>query len=423
MKVDVEHVSGIEKRMTVVIPPESVTSEIDKAYLDLKKNIRLKGFRPGKAPLPILERYFKAQIEEEVISKIVKETYPKALDEIKAAPVSQPKIENNVLEKGKEFSYTAVFEIKPEVKVQGYEGLELERQKVEETQDSELAKELDSLRNTYATLKDVDGRGIVKGDYALIDFEGTVDNKPYTGSSQKDYFLEIADKSYFPGFADQLIGLTKGGEKSFSLTLPEDLPNKDIAGKTVDYRVLIKGIKEKVLPNLDDEFAKDLGDYAGLDALKKKLKEEITEKKKMQAEIDLKEKIFDILIEKNQFDVPKTLIEMQVRNMIVDTQQMLAAQGLNLENLGQSTGQLFERYKGTAERQVRTALLLEVVAQQQNLQAEEDDYEKEYQMVAKQVGQDMQTVKAKVEKEMLRPQILEKKAIDFIIAKAKITDK
>jgi len=423
MKVELAHVSGIEKRMTVVIPPEAVTSQIDKAYLDLKKNVRLKGFRPGKAPISILERYFKAQVEEEVVSKIVKDTYPKALEEVKAAPVSQPKIENGVLAKGTEFSYTAVFEIKPEIKAQGYEGLELEREQAAAVDDAELAKELENLQNTYATLKDVTSRGIRKGDYVVLDMDSTIAGAAFQGGKQKDFFTEVSDTSYIPGFADQITGLAQGQQKNFSLAVSEDFAKKDIAGKTVDFTVTVKGIKEKVLPNLDDEFAKDLGDYQGIEDLKTKLREQMLERKKRQAESNIREKIFDALIAKNQFDVPRALVEMQARNMIMETQQMLAGQGLSIEKLGQSPAQLFERYRAPAERQVRSALILDAIAQQEDLKVENEDFDKEYQSVSQQVQQDLATVKAKLDPEMLRPQILEKKAIDFIIAKAKITEK
>jgi len=423
MKVDVAHVSGIEKRMTVVIPPEQITSEIDKAYLDLKKNIRLKGFRPGKAPVALLEKYFKAQIEEEVVSKIVKETYPEAIDETKLSPVSQPKIENGVLEKGKEFSYTAVFEVRPEIAVQGYEGLELEHQKAEPAAQEEVAKELENLQNTYASLKDVEGRGLQKGDYGLFDLEGTIGGKPYPGSTQKDFFLEISDTSYIPGFADHAAGLKKGEEKSFNITAPEDFPNKEIAGKSIDFHVTVKGIKEKVLPKLDDEFAKDLGEHEGIEDLKKKLGDQITERKKAQADAALKDAIFTALIEKNPFDVPKALVEMQARNMIYEMQKMFAAQGLDITRLGQNPGQLLERYREPAERQVRAALLLDEIAKKEGLTVGDEDFAEEYQKIAHQAGQDITAVKAQLGREMLQPQILEKKAIDFIIAKAKLTEK
>jgi len=424
MKVDVTHVSDIEKRLTVVVPQETVSSQFEQAYKELKKNVRLKGFRPGKAPQSLLEQYFKAQVEEDVISKILQESYPKAIDESKIAPVSQPKIENAGIERDKEFSYTAVFEVKPAIVPQGYEGLVLERENIAQAGDEELAKALEGLRSTYATLIDIEGRSLAQGDFGIFDLDAACEGKPYGGGPQKDFFLEISGTSYLPGFAEQVDGMQAGEERSFSLQLPADFGNKDYAGKQVDVKVALKGIKERVLPVLDDEFARDLSQkYSCLDDLKKALSDEISTRKRTQAEHGFKEKIFDALIEKNAFDVPKALIDMQARNMVMETQQMLAQQGIKLESLGQSAGALLERYRGPAERQVRAALILEAIAAQEGLTVDDADFDKKYEELAAQYGQDVAAVRAALDPEALRPQILENKAIDFITAKAQITEK
>ncbi len=422
IKVDVKNVSDIEKRLTVAIPPNAVDTEIDKAYVDLKKKVKLKGFRPGKAPISILQRYFKAQVEEDVISKLVKDTYTQALDEIQAKPVSQPKIENGVLEKGKEFSYTAVFEIKPDIAVTDYENLELEKEEVEVT-DDDVTKEIDSLRNSYATLQEVTDRAIKQGDCVVFDYEGTVDGSPYPGNVQKDFFLEMTEDAFIPGFSQHLIGLTLSAEKDFSLDVPEEYINKDIAGKNAAFHVIIKNIKEKIMPVADDEFAKDLGEYTDLEDLKHKLQKALTERRRMQADAALKEKIFDIIIEKNPFEVPKSMVDMQIRNMMYEMQQMLQAQGLKLEDMGQPVEQMYEQYRTPAERQVRSALLLGAIAQKEALTAAEEDFEKKYQELAKQYQQDVAVIKSKLDRELIQPQILERKAIDLIISKARITGK
>ena len=423
MKVDVTNVNSVEKRLTITISAESVESRIDKEYLKLKKKVALKGFRQGKAPISILQKYFKTQVEEDVISEIVKETYPKGLDEIKASPISQPKIENNVLEKGKDFSYTAVFEIKPEFTVKDYDGLKLEKEKSGDITDAEVEKEIEAMRSRFATMKEVSGRACKKGDFAVIDYNGTVNGKSYSDSSRENFFMEIGDNSFLTGFPEQVTGMQKGGEKEFSLAVPSDHSSKDIAGKTVEFKVVLKEIKEKVLPKVDDEFAKDLGDYADVKDLKIKLKEAACEKKRLDSEQKLKDKIFDILIEKNPFEIPKSMVENQVRSMLMNMQQMLGAQGLKLEDLGQSPEQLFEQYRQPAERQVYSALLLEAIALKEGLSANDEDFEEKYIEVAGQVNQKVDVIKTKVDKDMLLPQILEKKAIDFIISKADITEK
>jgi trigger factor len=235
--------------------------------------------------------------------------------------------------------------------------------------------------------------------------------------------MEISDDAFLPGFPEQITGLKKGAEKTFSLSVPEEYTNPELAGKTVEFTVLVKAIKEKVMPEANDEFAKDLGEYSGLTDLKKKLNESLTEKKRSQSEAGLREKIFDILIEKNPFPVPGTMVETQVRNMIKNAQQMLESQGMKLEDMGQSMGQLFEQYKTPAERQVRSTLLLGAIADREGLVAEDKDFETRYQEFAEQMRQDVAAVKAKIDPEMLRPLILEKKALEFIISKAKITEK
>ena len=422
MKVDVVSVNDVEKRMTVCISVDLVDGEIEKAYKGLKKEVKIKGFRPGKAPLAILKKHFKAQVEEDVISKLVSDSYPKALEEAKEMPVSPPKIENGVVEQGKDFTYTAVFEVKPEIDVKDYEGLELDKEKVE-ISDEDVDKEIETLRNSHATLKEVEGRPVQKGDNVLVDYEGLVAGEPFPQGKQQNFPMEISEDTFLPGFSDHIIGMNKGENKTFSIDLPEDYEDKNISGKKADFTLTLNEIKEKVIPELDDEFAKDLGEYKDIQDLKDKFKESMLERKKQKSEGDIREKIFEILIEKNSFDVPKKMVESQAKNMVTEMQQMFAAQGMNLGDMGQSPEQLIESYKQPAEKQVRSALLLEAIAKKENLDADQSEIEAKYEDLAKQVGQDVAFVKEKVTDDMIKPQVLEKKALDLIISKANFADK
>jgi len=422
MKVDVVSVNDVEKRMTVCISLDLVDGEIEKAYKGLKKEVKIKGFRPGKAPLAILKKHFKAQVEEDVISKLVSDSYPKALEEAKEMPVSPPKIENGVVEQGKDFTYTAVFEVKPEIDVKDYEGLELDKEKVE-ISDEDVDKEIETLRNSHATLKEVEGRPVQKGDNVLVDYEGLVAGEPLPQGKQQNFPMEISEDTFLPGFSDHIIGMNKGENKTFSIDLPEDYEDKNISGKKADFTLTLNEIKEKVIPELDDEFAKDLGEYKDIQDLKDKFKESMLERKKQKSEGDIREKIFEILIEKNSFDVPKKMVEAQAKNMVTEMQQMFAAQGMNLGDMGQSPEQLIESYKQPAEKQVRSALLLEAIAKKENLDADQSEIEAKYEDLAKQVGQDVAFVKEKVTDDMIKPQVLEKKALDLIISKANFADK
>ena len=422
MKIDVVSVNDVEKRMTVCISLDLVDGEIEKAYKGLKKEVKIKGFRPGKTPLAILKKHFKAQVEEDVISKLVSDSYPKALEEAKQMPVSPPKIENGVIEKGKDFKYMAVFEVKPEIDVKDYEGLELEKEKVE-ISDEDVDKEIETLRNSHATLKEVEGRPVQKGDNVLVDYEGTVAGEPLPQGKQQNFPMEISEDTFLPGFSDHITGMNKGENKTFAIDLPEDYGDENLSGKKADFTLTLNEIKEKVLPELDDEFAKDLGDYKDIQELKDKFKESMLERKTQKSEGDVREKIFEVLIEKNSFDVPKKMVETQAKNMVMEMQQMFAAQGMNLGDMGQSPEQLIESYKQPAEKQVRSALLLEAIAKKENLDADESEIEAKYEELARQVGQDVAFVKEKVTDDMIKPQVLEKKALDLIISKANVAEK
>ena len=349
----------------------------------------------------------------------MKDTYPQAVEEAQVIPVSQPKIENAGIDPDQDFSYTAVFEVRPKIEPQGYTGLDLRREATASADDKELEAALEGLRSTYATLKDVEGRALARGDFGIYDLNATCEGRPYGGGEQKDFFLETADSSYLPGFAAQVEGMQPGEQRNFTLQLPEDFANKDYAGKAVEVTAALKSIKERVLPELSDEFARDLSPkYACLDDLKKAMAEDIDSRKRSQAEHAYKEKLYDALIEKNPFDAPRSLIEMQARNMVMETRQMLAQQGIKLESLGQNAESLVERYRGPAERQVKAALILDAIAQKEGLAVEDADLEKQYEEIAAQYGQDITAVKAALDPAVLRPQILEKKAIDFISANA-----
>jgi len=422
MKVDVSSISGVEKRMTVCIPGSRVDEEIDKTYKGLKKEVKIKGFRPGKVPVAILKKHFKAQVEEDVIQKIVSDSYPKALDEVNERPVSQPKIENGIIEAGKDFTYTAVFEVKPEIDVKDYEGLELAQEKVEIT-DEDVDKEIETLRKSYATLKEVTERAAQKGDTVVVNYEGTVDGEAIPQGKQEDYSMELSEATVFPGMADQIAGMNTGESKDFSIDLPEDYGDETFAGKKADFTLTLNEIKERILPVLDDEFARDLGEYKDIQDLKTKFRASMLDQKKQKSENDIREKIFDLLIEKNSFDVPQKMVETQAKNMLMEMQQMFSAQGLNLADMGQSPERLLENYKGPAEKQVRAALLLEAIAKKESLDADEKEIEAKYEELAKQVGRDVSFVKEKVSDDMIRPQVLEKKALELIKERATIIEK
>jgi len=422
MKAEVANVSEVERRVTVELDAEQVTNSIDKAYKNLQKKARLPGFRPGKAPLSILEKHFKAQIEEEVTNELVQKSFPEVMEQQNLKPVSMPKVENGVLAKGTAFSYTVAIEIKPTIDVKDYTGLKIERLQPEAT-DEDVNEELERSRASYADMREINGRPTQTDDHIIFDLEGFIGEETYMGGKKTDYFLELGKDMLLPGFDEHMIGLNPGDTKEFSLEIAADYGDTQVAGKTITFKVDLKTIKEKVLPELTDDFAKDVGEYENLDQLKEAARASISERKKKESGNKVREQISAALIEKNSFTVPQGMIEMQAQNMLQEIQRMFQQQGLDINEMGQDQAQMLENYKEPAERQVRSALLLEAVAEKENIKAEDDDFEKQYEELAALYNEKLETIKANIGKDRLESQVMERKTIEFILSSAEITEK
>jgi len=424
MKASVEEISSIKKKVSIEIPEDQVTQEVESFYKDLGKKAKIKGFRPGKVPRDILERYFKDYIKAEVIQKLIQDTYPQALSEANLQPVSPPVVDPGEFENGKPFQYSAVIEVKPDIKLEGYTGLKIEGKK-EEVKDEEVGERLKALQNLHANLKAIsEGRPIQAGDYVIIDYEASMGGKPLEGGKAIDFTVEVGSGQFIPALEEKLIGLKPEEEKEIEVSFPEDYGYKKWAGKTISFYVKIKEIKEKILPPLDDEFAKDLGDYASFEELKAKLKGEIEKEKELGLERQLKDQVVDQLLEANPFEVPDSLVEEQAKAMISDTKLRLAAQGVVLKNLGVSEEKLQEDYKVMAQKQVRTFLILEKIAGQEGIAVTDDEADDRLREMSERMHQKFDVVKRYYEKNGLLPEvkdgIIRDKTLNFLLEKANI---
>jgi len=424
MKASVEEISPIKKKVSIEIPEDQVTQEVESFYKDLGKKAKIKGFRPGKVPRDILERYFKDYIKAEVIQKLIQDTYPQALSEADLQPVSPPVIDPGEFENGKPFQYSAVIEVKPNIKLEGYTGLKIEGKK-EEVKDEEVGERLKALQNLHANLKAIsEARPIQAGDYVIIDYEASMDGKPLEGGKAIDFTVEVGSGQFIPALEEKLIGLKPEEEKEIEISFPEDYGYKKWAGKTISFHVKIKEIKEKILPPLDDEFAKDLGDYASFEELKAKLKGEIEKEKELGLERQMKDQVVDQLLEANPFEVPDSLVEEQAKAMISDTKLRLAAQGVVLKNLGVSEEKLQEDYKVMAQKQVRTFLILEKIAGQEGIAVTDDEADDRLREMSERMHQKFDVVKRYYEKNGLLPEvkdgIIRDKTLNFLLEKANI---
>ncbi len=424
MKASVEEISSIKKKVSVEIPEDQVTKEVESFYKDLGKKAKIKGFRPGKVPRDILERYFKDYIKAEVVQKLIQDTYPQALTEADLQPVSPPVIDPGEFESGKPFQYSAVIEVKPAIKLEGYTGLKIEGKK-EVVKDEEVEERLKALQNLHANLKAIsEARPIQTGDYVIVDYEASLGGKPLEGGKAIDFTLEVGSGQFIPALEEKLIGLKPEEEKEIEISFPEDYGYKKWAGKTISFDVKIKEIKEKILPPLDDEFAKDLGDYASFEELKAKLKGEIEKEKELGLERQLKDQVVDQLLEANPFEVPDSLVEEQAKAMVSDTKLRLAAQGVVLKNLGVSEEKLQEDYKAMAQKQVKTFLILDKIAGQEGITVTDDEADDRLREMSEKMHQKFDVVKRYYEKNGLLPEvkdgIIRDKTLNFLLEKASI---
>ena len=424
MRASAEEISPIKKKISIEIPEDQVGQEVDSFYKELGRTAKIKGFRPGKVPRNILERYFKDYVKAEVVRKLIEDTYPKALSETHLEPVSPPVVDPGEFVEGKPFQYSAVIEVKPEIKLEGYAGLKIEGKR-EEVKDEEVEERLKALQNLHSNLRTIsEARTIQAGDYVILNYEASLGGKSLEGGKAIDFTVEVGSGQFIPAFEEKLIGLKPEEESEIEVTFPQDYGYQKWAGKTISFHVKIKEIKEKILPPLDDEFARDLGDYSSLGELKAKLKGEIEKEKELALERQLRDQVVDQLLEANPFEVPEGLVEEQAKALVSDTKLKLAAQGVVLKSLGVSEEKLREDYKAMAQKQVRTFLILEKIAGQEGIAATDGEAEDRLKEMSERMHQKFDLVKQYYEKNGLLPEvkagILRDKALSFLLEKANI---
>jgi trigger factor len=425
MNVTIEEISPVKKKLNIEISAEQVTGEVESFYKEVGKKAKIKGFRPGKVPKNILERYFKDYVKTEVAQKLVQETFPAALSEKDFHPVSAPVIEPGELEIGKPFQYSLTVEVKPEIKIEGYIGLHIEGKK-EDPKEEEVEERLKGLQNLHAQLKTVpELRAVQPGDHVIFDYEARMGDQPLEEGKAVDFTVEVGSGRFIPAVEEKMIGLKPEEEREIEVSFPEDYGYQKWAGETVFFHVKVKEIKEKVLPPLDDEFARDLGDYDSLEDLKVKLKEEIEREKALMLDRQLKDQMIDKLLEANSFDIPESMVEEQAKALVSDTKMRLATQGIALKNLNIPEEKLQEDYRETARKQVRTYLILERIAAQEGITVTDEEAEERLRSISEKTHQKFDVVKRYYEKNELMPGlktgILTDKTLDFLLEKATLS--
>lgn len=425
MNVKIEEINSVSRRLSIDVAAEQVNSEISAAYKQIAKTAKIKGFRKGKVPQAMLEKYYQPQMQEKVFTRLINDTYFKALAEHKIQAISDPKItESGDLEKDKVFTYAAEVEIKPEVTARDYTGFSLEKEKFKS--DPEVVEtRLESMQSSRTEQKVTSRKKARQGDIVTLDFKGFVAGEAFEGGSADGHVLELGSGAFIPGFEEQIEGLKRDEEKELEVTFPEDYGNQELAGKPAVFKVTVREIKEKVLPKLDDEFAKEFGTET-LAELKEKLLEDHNLQEKNRIEGDLKERLMTALIEKNPIEVPETMVNHQLDYMMQNIKNRMQSQGMSLEMLGMNDENFRQMYRDTAVKQVQGSLLLEAVTRQENLSFDDAEIDSKIEQIADMANAPVDAVKNYYSGEGMRDQlvgqILEEKAIEFLLAQSKVNE-
>lgn len=426
MQVNVQRISPVMMEVQVEVPADLVRAEVDKAYSNLGKKAHVRGFRPGKVPRNVLTQLFAPQVHNDVMNAIVNTTLPKALEEKTITPVSTPNVEPGKVEVNAAFSYKARFEVQPDIDGDSvkFEGFELTRPRT--TADEKLVEEqLEQLRVRHARLEAPSpARPAKKGDVLTIDFTLSMDGKPVKDGGGEGVQLELGSGQVLPDLDTALTGKNVDDKFEVDAQFPESHPSKELAGKTAKFAVTVRDLKERVLPNLDDEFAKDVGQYTTLVELRADIHTKLEKALKDQAEASLAEQIVQKLNENNPLDLPPTLVEQQCRILEQEVAQQARRMGQRFTQ-EQATA-LHDRIHADAEKKVRAGLLMAAIAKKHEFKVTEEDLEKGLQELAQETGKNVAKLKVEYretsKRNMLIGMILEDKILDFLEGKSKITD-
>jgi trigger factor len=425
MQVHVARISSVLVEVAVEVPADAVRAEVDKAYATLQRKARIRGFRPGKAPRQVLARLYGPQVANDVASAIVTDTLPKALSNNNVQPVNQPKVETGKVEQGSAFTYTARFEVSPEITEVVYEGLELVRPSLAPT-ETMVEEQLELLRKTHARLEPLEPpRPAEKGDVVTVDFTLAVDGAELKDAAGQDVQLELGSGQLLPELDAGLTGKAVDDEMDVSATLPPGHPRQELRGKTSMFHVKIKDIKQRVLPALDDEFAKDVGSFQTLVELRADVHTRLEKLLKDRADAVLAEQIIEKLSEKNTVDLPPSLVEQQCRLMeleVLQNARRMGQQPPSKDDLAKMHGVMHEG----AEKKVRAGLLMAAIAKKQGMQVTEDDIRKGIEELASETGKNVAKVRAEYadpqRKNILIGMILEDRVLTLIESKAVIRE-
>jgi len=428
MKVTVEDVSTVKKVLHVEIPEEKVVSSLDEAYKTLKKTAKIKGFRPGKAPRSVLERMFKKDIHADVTSKLLQETFIEAIRENELNIIGSPQIDPPELQTTGPYKYDSTVEIPPEIDDFDFKGLSLEKT-MYKASEGEVDAQLAMLQKNLAEKTPItEDRALKADDFALVDYEGAKDGQPFKEAARtENYTLKIGGAQITREFDEALTGMKKGETKEYPITFPEDYFNEKLKGLEISFTATINDILEEALPEINDDMAKKLGQFQTLEELTTTIDNNLKSGYDKRSEQEMNEQIFKALIEKTDFELPEAMVNMELEGIINEAQQSFMQHNIDMAQLGMTPESLQEKYRETAEKQVRRHLLLNKLVDQESLSVTDDDLEKAFQEMAETYNQPIEGIKGfystnKEKLDLFKHTLLEKNALQLIIDNSNVKE-
>lgn len=426
MSVQIEKLENSMAKLTIEASAEELEKALESAFQKNKNKINIPGFRKGKVPRQMIEKmYGPAIFYEDAANELIPQAYENALDECEEDIVSSPEIDVTQIEKGKPFIFTALVALKPEVKLGKYKGVKVDKADTEVT-DDEVDAQINRERENNARNIEVTDRAVKDGDMTVIDFEGFVDGVAFEGGKGENYPLTIGSGAFIPGFEEQLVGAEIGKEVEVNVTFPEDYQAEDLQGKAAVFKCTVKEIKEKELPELDDEFASEVSEFETLAEYKADVKDKLTEKKVKEAKDAKEAAVIEAIVNDSEMEIPEPMLTTQQRQMVDEFAQRMQMQGLSMEQYFQFTGatydKMIEQVKPQAERRIKSRLVLEAIVKAENIEASEEEYEEELKSMAEAYQMEVEKVKEMLPKksaEQIKQDIAVRKAAEFAVEHAK----
>lgn len=425
MKTNIEDISSVKKKLNIEIEAEEIDKRINDAYKKLSKTARIKGFRAGKVPRNILEKYYNGQVMEDVTNSLIRDTLPTAIDEIKKFPLTMPTIENEDLKPGQAFKYSASIEVRPEFELKDYLGVEVQKENCIVT-DEDIEKQIEQIRESRGTLNPIDEeRGVKDGDYVIIDYEAFEGDNAIDGIKSANFPMKVGIGNFYKGVEEELIGAKKGVPIEISKDFDKDYFNPKLAGKSVNFKIEIKDIKEISVPELNDEFIKGLGeDFSTLEDFRNKIQEEMIAGEGKRIDNELKVRLLDKISDTVDFELPESLVEYEIKASLESIRQRMSSSGADLEKSGFDEARIREDIRPAAEKSVKNMFIIGEIADQNKITVDETDLTEGFNKMAGDFSASGEAIRQYYEANDLmdsyRNSLLREKTLNYLVDNARI---